>query len=257
MSGLNDVPSPGHARKSSRYLSPRPKIARISRKDEFMRIPSAIAAALTASFALAVASSGAAQAHPHVWVKVETEVLFGPGHEIMGFRHQWTFDEMYTAFAVQGLDANGDGVYGREELQALAEVNVTALKEFGLFTYPKLGDKVLERKDATDYWLAYADGVLTLHMTVPLAEPVPAARMSAFSFAIYDPTFYVDLSYSGETPIRLAGAAPAGCAPKVAEPKVETARQVSLSEAFYQGLDARSDFGAQYARAVTIACGSK
>jgi ABC-type uncharacterized transport system substrate-binding protein len=115
-----------------------------------MRKSAAIAASLAA---IAAFAPHEAQAHPHVWVTVETEVLYGPNQDITGFRHKWTFDEMYTAFAVQGLDKDGDGKYSREELQPLAEVNITSLREFGLFTYPRLNDKVLERKDAVDYWL--------------------------------------------------------------------------------------------------------
>ena len=44
-----------------------------------------------------------AVAHPHVWVTVETTVLFEQG-SISGFRHKWTFDEFYTSMAVQGLE---------------------------------------------------------------------------------------------------------------------------------------------------------
>jgi ABC-type uncharacterized transport system substrate-binding protein len=217
-----------------------------------MRKSVAIAASLAA---IAAFAPRAAQAHPHVWVTVETEVLYGPNQDITGFRHTWIFDEMYTAFAVQGLDKDGDGKYSREELQPLAEVNVTALKEFGLYTYPKLNDKVLERKDAVDYWLEYADSTLALHLTIPLKDPISAGDAKNFSFGVYDPTLYVDFSYAKETPIRLGAGAPAGCAPKVTAPKPLAAREVPLSEAFYQGLDAQSNFGAQYASVVTIECG--
>ena len=59
---------------------------------------------------------------------METEVELGDSKEILGFRHKWTFDEMYTSFAVEGLDANGDGLYSEEELKPLAKTNVEALK---------------------------------------------------------------------------------------------------------------------------------
>ena len=57
------------------------------------------------------------QAHPHVWVTVETEVVFDEHKAITGFRHKWTFDEAYSAFAVEGRDINKDGKYDREELR--------------------------------------------------------------------------------------------------------------------------------------------
>ncbi len=103
-----------------------------------------------------IATAPPAASHPHVWVTVETTVLF-EGGSISGFRHKWTFDEFYTAMAVEGLDTNKDGIYSREELAELAKVNMDGLKEFGYFTHPRLGDKPLALTEATDYWLEYAD----------------------------------------------------------------------------------------------------
>src|SRR5689334_18733285 len=62
-----------------------------------------------------------AAAHPHVWITVETTVLYANG-AFTGLRHRWTFDEFYTAMAIEGLDKNNDGVYDREELAELAKV---------------------------------------------------------------------------------------------------------------------------------------
>jgi hypothetical protein len=31
--------------------------------------------------------------------------VFGSDRQITGIRHAWTFDEFYTAMAIQGLDA--------------------------------------------------------------------------------------------------------------------------------------------------------
>jgi ABC-type uncharacterized transport system substrate-binding protein len=59
---------------------------------------------------------GPAHAHPHVWVTMEMDVELGDNKETISFRHKWTFDEAYTAFAVEGLDTNGDGLYSEEEL---------------------------------------------------------------------------------------------------------------------------------------------
>ena len=47
-------------------------------------------------------------------------------------------NDMYTAMAVQGLDKNQDGVYSKEELAELAQVNMDGLKEFDFFTYARV-----------------------------------------------------------------------------------------------------------------------
>jgi ABC-type uncharacterized transport system substrate-binding protein len=43
-----------------------------------------------------------AQAHPHVWVTMHTELVYTSDGRITGVRHAWTFDDMFSAFATQG-----------------------------------------------------------------------------------------------------------------------------------------------------------
>src|SRR4029078_11770205 len=100
----------------------------------------------------AAASAGFARsaiAHPHVWATVRSEIVLGPNHQIIAIRHAWTFDEFYTAMAIEGLDTNKDGVYSKEELEPLAKVNVESLKDFDYFTFvysEDEGDKMLPLK---------------------------------------------------------------------------------------------------------------
>src|SRR5262245_39643709 len=81
---------------------------------------------LLSAFVLATtAGSNEAQAHPHVWVTVKSELVYGPDGAVTAVRHHWTFDEMFSTFATQGLDTDKDGKLSRDELKGLAEVNVT------------------------------------------------------------------------------------------------------------------------------------
>lgn len=206
-----------------------------------------LAAALGALIPSAVA------AHPHVWVTFEMEVLFDKNQAINGFQYKWTFDELYTAFAIQGLDKNNDGKYDREELKELAAVNVTSLKEFEYFTFAKAGDSRIARQEPRDYWLEYANGVLSLSFTLPLAQPVPKESVKDFSVALYDPSFYVDFAPAQQHPVRLTGS-PEGCVPIINNPKPEITAVQQLGEAFFTNADAASSLAAQYAKTITIAC---
>src|SRR5919198_1029369 len=89
-------------------------------------------------------ASAPALAHPHVWVTMKSELVYAPDGSITGVRHAWTFDDMFSAFATQGLEAKKKGEFAREELAPLAEVNVTSLKEYDFFTYAKANGKALE-----------------------------------------------------------------------------------------------------------------
>jgi ABC-type uncharacterized transport system substrate-binding protein len=105
---------------------------------------------------LVPAAAAPAAAHPHVWITVESTVLYEQG-SIAAIRHRWTFDEFYTAMAIQGLDTNNDGTYDRNELAELTKVNLDGLKEFAFFTPIKLADHALEIGEPRDAYLEYAE----------------------------------------------------------------------------------------------------
>jgi len=197
---------------------------------------------------LGVTTMPEAYAHPHVWVTVKSEVLFDKQKAIIGFRHQWTFDEAYTSFAVDGLDKNNDGTYDREELKELTEINISSLKEFEYFTFPRLAGQFLKRLPPKDYWLEYHDSKLQLFFTLPLAQPLPIDKIKTFDFAVYDPSFYVDFELAKENPVKLTGA-PAGCVPGLKKP----ASELTSQSLFDSDLSA-NDFAEQYATVISVKC---
>ena len=50
-----------------------------------------------------------ASAHPHVWVTVKSELVYAPDGSVTGVRHAWTFDDMFSVFAIQGLESQEEG----------------------------------------------------------------------------------------------------------------------------------------------------
>jgi ABC-type uncharacterized transport system substrate-binding protein len=208
-------------------------------------------------FALAgvlAAVSRPASAHPHVWVTVETTVLY-EGGKVTGLRHKWTFDDMYTAMAIEGLDANKDGDYSREELAELAKVNIDGLKEFEYFTHVKLGDKDVKAKEPIDYYLEYKDKLLSLYFTLPLEEPV-LADAQGLNFSVYDESFFIAFDFVKSDPIKLS-AAPHGCSATVGVPENELKDLQALNQAFggqATAGDANAGQGTGYSQTVTLGC---
>jgi ABC-type uncharacterized transport system substrate-binding protein len=202
-------------------------------------------AAAAAAFMVAVTLGATVpgMAHPHIWVRTSSEVLFENG-AIVALRHAWTFDEYYSQTAVDGLDTDKDGTYSRAELAELAKVNVEALKDFAYFTFPRLASQDLTVGTPKDYWLehgpvaaagetpaagatagaagdgasgiiargaeAKAGGVLTLRFTLPLAQPV-LADAPEFSFTVGDPTFFIAFDPAPGTAVTLGPGAPPDC----------------------------------------------
>jgi ABC-type uncharacterized transport system substrate-binding protein len=211
----------------------------------------AFAAAL--GLVLAGLVPGAARAHPHVWVIAKSELVYSPDGAVSAVRATWEFDDMFSAFASQGLDADHDGKLSREELAELAKTNVESLKEFDYFTYAKIGSRKLAFADPTEYYLEQQKDVLVLHFTLPLQKPV--ASKGSLRLEVYDPTMFVSFAFAdGDDAITLAGA-PAGCRVAVERPKpLQPGQPLTLSESFFNSLTASSDFGAQFANRATVTC---
>jgi ABC-type uncharacterized transport system substrate-binding protein len=152
-------------------------------------------------------TASAAQAHPHVWVTMMTELLYAPDGSVTGVRQAWTFDDMYSAFATTGIRAKTKGQFTREELAPLARENVESLKDYDYFTFAKIDDK--RPKDVfnppVNYWLEYdpKETVLTLHFTLPFKQLVKTKQLT---IEIYDPEFFIDFGFAEKNPVRLIGA---------------------------------------------------
>jgi ABC-type uncharacterized transport system substrate-binding protein len=193
-----------------------------------------------------------AAAHPHVWVTARTQVVFNFRGEIAALRHIWTFDEMYSAFVTEGQGKDGE-LMTKEELAPLAKSNVESLAEFDYFTFAKAAGKAVEFGEPEDYSLEQQqDKRVVLRFTLPLKSPVSASK--AFSFQVYDPTYFVAFEMEKENPISLAGAQK-GCSVNVlgAKPLAEGDTK-KLTESFFSGLSPGYDFGVKLAARVIVAC---
>lgn len=202
---------------------------------------------------LATACATPALAHPHVWVTAQTEILFDETRRVTALRHVWTFDEMYSNWAVQDVGGSAGAVVEPARLQTLAEENALSLHEFGYFTQMKANGLDQSFGAPTDYAMAYENGRLILSFTLPLAQPAAAER--ALALEVADPEFFVSFRMAeGEDAVRLVGA-PEGCATTITRPAdlgLESAG--SLSEDLFTALTAASDFNDLIANRALVAC---
>jgi ABC-type uncharacterized transport system substrate-binding protein len=196
--------------------------------------------------------TGTAVAHPHVWVTMMSELSYAADGSVTGVRHHWAFDDMFSVFATQGLESKKRGVFTREELAPLAEVNVTSLKEYAFFTFAKADGKKVQLSEPVDYYLDYDPKrtVLTLHFTLPFKTPVKATQLNV---DIYDPTYFVDFAFAEKNPMVLVGA-PAACKFSITRPADATAQSQRLPETFFNPLDAPGGWGTQFANKVSVKC---
>jgi ABC-type uncharacterized transport system substrate-binding protein len=187
-----------------------------------------------------VLAADAATAHTHVWVTMRSELVYAADGTVTGIRQAWTFDDLFSTYATQGIKHKKKGVFTREELAPLAKVNVTTLKDSGYFTRIRADGKKAAFEEPSDYWLDYDQGILTLHFTLPLNAPVRAHHLMV---EIYDPTWFVDFGYAEKNPFGLAGA-PAQCRATLQKPVGSTTALSKVGEDFFNSLSASGSRGA-------------
>jgi len=201
---------------------------------------------------LSLAFAAPALAHPHVWVTMHTELVYAPDGSITGVRQDWAFDDMFSAFATQGLDSKTKGKFTRDELAPLAKVNIESLKEYDYFTYITAdGVKAPLTDPQPGYWLDYANQILTLHFTLPFKTPVKAKRVQ---IEVYDPTIFVDFEWAKDKPARVVNL-PHGCKLDVVLPREMTyAEGKALSEIPADAANTTMAWGAQFANKILVNC---
>jgi ABC-type uncharacterized transport system substrate-binding protein len=191
-----------------------------------------------------------ALAHPHVWVTFHSEVLYAADGTMTGVRHAWTFDDMFSAYALQGISHAKKGQYTRDELASLAQTNVDSLKEYDYFTYARADGRKLKFAEPVDYWLEYKDSALTLHFTLPLKA---AASAKAMKIEIYDPSIFVDFEFAKNKPVSLSGAPQ--CLLTYDLPHQPTpAEQARLGQLDSVPLDPASTYGEIFANKILVTC---
>ncbi len=201
--------------------------------------------ALLASFAIGISK---ASAHPDVWVTSASELIYASDGSITGVRHAWTFDEMFSTYALEGIDSKTNGVFTREELAPLAQTNVEALKEYGFFTFAIADGKKQKFMEPVDYYLEYKPPALVLHFTLPFKTAFKAKQLK---LEVFDPTRFVEFSLQQEQPITLV-AAPESC-------KIDVQRPEAPSKAPKPGElpdedDDHSSHGAMIVNRITVDC---
>jgi ABC-type uncharacterized transport system substrate-binding protein len=201
---------------------------------------------LAGGIALGAAS---AEAHPHVWITAKSEVIYTPDGSISGVRHAWTFDDMFSTYALQGIEAKTKGAYSREELAPLAQTNVESLKEFGYFTFARADGRKEKFQEPVDYFLEYKDSLLTLHFTLPAKAPFKAKQTA---LEVFDPAFFIDFKFDDKDPIKLVGA-PAACQMRFQRPNDDTANAQRLGEQNFMNGD-NSNYGAMFANKIMVDC---
>ncbi len=203
---------------------------------------------------LLIASARPGVAHPHSWIDVEVEVLFDKVGHVRALQQHWIFDEAYTAYVAVKPARGAAKPADAKRLATVAREMMINLREFGYFTRIEREGKAIETMPVTEASATLRGPRLVVSFVLPLASAADI-RATPISYAVFDPTYFIEMVHIDPVKsIRLVDA-PAGCAARLRPPQPDpdiAARAQALDRSQSGG----NELGGAFAEKVTIRCGA-
>jgi ABC-type uncharacterized transport system substrate-binding protein len=173
-----------------------------------------------------------AQSHPHVWIIATATLVFEDGR-ITKIRHQWLFDEIFSANIIHDFDRNKDGRFDAKETREIEANAFGNLGEYDFFTHMAVAGATVPFKKARDFSIERRRDRVLYHFTLDLPAPVDPLKQGV-QLAVFDETYFVEVLLAEIDPVRFEGAAGIACQAKIG-------RNESLASAFGVGVLERID----------------
>jgi ABC-type uncharacterized transport system substrate-binding protein len=211
-----------------------------------------------AIFVFAILGFAPAQAHPHLWATMRTAVIANDTGLVKAVGIEWTFDETYTQYALEGLDTDNDGTFSDAEIKPLTDENIKSLAESQYFTYLKQNGTALAFGPVTEYSQALNTDKLTLSFIVPLVTPADP-KSGELDLKVYDPDFFIAFDYVQDSPTRLQGTLATGCSmelkPLPTAEELDATRSMLAEKPQDWKPEEPTDFGSMFAQSLVTKCG--
>ena len=215
------------------------------------RTPWPALAALLAGALLAALPARPTAAHPHAWIDVSVEVLFDAKGNVTGLRELWLFDEFYTAFAMEGLGKDG-AAPSQHDIDAILARNMQNLKDYKYFTKVEHDGREIAFMPPTEMSSRLNGTRLEMSFVVPFDLPLALGGKPA-TYAVFDPSYYIEMLHAEANDAIRLKAAPAGCGFRLlkASPSLDT---VAFAASLDRTQSAGDGLGALFAERVELRC---
>ncbi len=193
-----------------------------------------------------------AQGHPHSWIDLQVTVLTNTANEITGLEQEWLFDPYYSQIVLEDIGAEVAADTEDEWLQAIAGRMLNNLSDYQYFTTIEQGDEPLRDLQTGNYQLSAQHDRLRFSFELLLSQP-RALSAAPLSYAIADPTYYIEMLHQeGSEAIRIDSAS-LNCAITVKAPNPPLAL-IARAAALAIDETGDPDLGRHFAEWVHIQC---
>ncbi|WP_240035766.1 DUF1007 family protein [Hwanghaeella grinnelliae] len=213
------------------------------------RARDAFASILLGLFA-AVMASHTVYAHPHAWIDLRSGVILNAEGKVEALTLEWRFDEFYSAFVLEDIARAGEVT--DEALETLVQENMVSLRDYNYFVEAQYDGKPVALGDARDGTMVEKDKRLVMRFVVTLAEPVDP-KTHEFEYAVYDPSYYVEILHVENDLVTVAGPGAGECLATINAPAPD-AEAAGLAASLGKNEQGPSGIGRLFAEVVAVTC---
>ena len=190
-------------------------------------------------------------AHPHSWIEMKT-FIEGQNDEISGFKMEWTFDAMTSAYMLDGEDTSK----GNESktLEKIARSIVKDMLSEHYFTYFYDGNQPVKYKTALEPKLTRVKAKLMLSFRLPLAKKQPVTR-DTLRLLVFDSSHFVDMVWKSKQDIVLSDELAKNCRLDLIEPD-PSSDQMMYAMSLPEDADPDNSLGQLFTQTVNVHCAS-
>jgi ABC-type uncharacterized transport system substrate-binding protein len=219
------------------------------------RAPRSVGAAATIGTLLIgllwLGTSDVARAHPHAWIDVDIELEADETERVIALHQTWIIDPTYSRYLYDDAMEQFEGATPEEKLANLAAEILGNLAEYDWYTELHADDRRVRGQPEGIATMAMEDRQLHFRFRLLLDEAVDP-RSQTLRYAVYDPTYFIEVLHDAESPPRLALSTGA-CRMEILRPRPDpaiVARALALD--FTQTGEA--GLGRHFAERVTAHC---
>ncbi|MEK9570400.1 MAG: DUF1007 family protein [Paracoccaceae bacterium] len=202
------------------------------------------------AWALFATSLSTAEAHPHMWIDLKSEIIIQDQTLVSAIYQEWLFDDFFSASLIEEASQNPKG---REVgIKAVVEEILDNLEPHDYFTLINVNGKKISSNPIKSFEVDVRENRVWVSFSLPISKEVDIAAQS-LAYSVFDPTFYIEmLHFEGET-VSFTGDVPTSCSTKIKQPNPST-EAVLLSRSPDLDKVPNQSIGRLFAETVVVNC---
>ena len=202
------------------------------------------------AWALFATSLSTAEAHPHMWIDLKSEIIIQDQTLVSAIYQEWLFDDFFSASLIEEASQNPKG---REVgIKAVVEEILDNLEPHDYFTLINVNGKKISSNPIKSFEVDVRENRVWVSFSLPISKEVDITAQS-LAYSVFDPTFYIEMLYfEGET-VSFTGDVPTSCSTKIKQPNPST-EAVLLSRSPDLDKVPNQSIGRLFAETVVVNC---